>query len=61
MGYWFILTSYISGRSGYSEARYYDRSEAERYAAIKRNRPEVKSAKVCYQPSLNEVDIKKFI
>ncbi len=61
MGYYFILIEYIDGRWGYSLERCKSKQAAEPFAAARRNRPDVKSARVCYQPSEKDVDIKQFI
>lgn len=60
-GYFFVLTEYISGRFGYSERRFATEDEAELYAASRRKRAGVKSARVEYQTGQSDVDIKKFI
>lgn len=60
-GYFFVLTEFQGGRIGYSEMRFATEEAAEQFAAIKRLRADVKSAKVKYQAGETAVDIKKFI
>lgn len=61
-GYYFVLSEYESGCYGYSEQRFPTEQEAERFAATRRKRAGVKTAKVKYQAAgETAVDIKKFI
>lgn len=60
-GYWFVLVEYQSGRYSLSARRYQTEKEAKQRAAQKRKLPNVKSVRICYQPSLADVDIKNFI
>lgn len=60
-GYYFVITSYESGRVSYSERRYATARGAEARARSVRKRTGVKYSRVKYQAGQTAVDIKKFI
>lgn len=65
MGYYFIFTEYTSGRCVIGFGKYTDESAAikalKRRRRYVRNRPGIKRVQIGYQPSMGEVDIKKFL
>lgn len=60
-GYYFVVTIYKNGRCGYSEERYGTEQAAEIRAALQRRKPNVRHSYVCYQYTMSDVDIKKFV
>lgn len=65
MGYYFIYTEYENGRYAIGLGKY--RKESEAIRALKRrrravkDRPEIKRVRIGYQPSMGDIDIKKYI
>lgn len=65
MGYYFIFTEYISGRCVIGLGKYKDESAAikalKRRRRYVKDRAEVKRVRIGYQPSMGDIDIKKYI
>lgn len=64
-GYYFVFTEYHGGRVVLGAHRFKDEKGATRAAERRREKlasnPNFKRVRVGYQPSLSDVDIKKFI
>lgn len=65
MGYYFIFTEYVSGRCVIGLGKY--ENEREAIKALKRRRryvknlPGIKRVRIGYQPSMGDIDIKKYV
>ena len=60
-GYYFVAAVYESGRVVLNATRYATQARQERAAARLKRKPNVKRVIKGYQPSMSDVDIKKFI